>query len=233
MVIPPYAKIPLMSTLLNLIGVTRIYNGTGRPVTAVKDASLCIESNDFIAIRGPSGCGKSTLLHLMGAMDRPTEGEIWLEGAALHKMQEEGLTEVRRTQVGFVFQFFYLLPTLTLLENVELPLILTGHRKNPDQVLDLIEAVGLSDRLQFTADRLSGGELQRAALARALVGNPRLLIADEPTGNLDSGNGQRVLELLRTLPAERGAAVVMATHSADAARFATQVVGMKDGRLMP
>ena len=222
-----------MAHLLELIGVTKVYNGTGQPVTAVQEVSLRVESSQFLAVTGPSGCGKSTLLHLMGAMDRPTQGEVWLEGTALHLMREEELTEVRRRQVGFVFQFFHLLPTLTLLENVELPLILAGHKRGSRQVLDLIEAVGLGERLQFTPDRLSGGELQRAALARALVGQPRLLIADEPTGNLDSGNGTRVLKLLKTLPAQNGAAVVMATHSTEAARFATQVVQMKDGRLKP
>ena len=222
-----------MVPLLELVGVTKVYNEAGQPVTAVKEVSLRVQRNEFLAVIGPSGCGKSTLLHLMGAMDRPTHGEVWLEGTALHRMQEEELTEIRRKQVGFVFQFFHLLPTLTLLENVELPLILAGHKKGASRVLDLIKAVGLGNRLQFTPDRLSGGELQRAATARALVRNPRLLIADEPTGNLDSGNGTKVLELLKTLSAERGAAVVMATHSAEAACFATRMVQMKDGRLKP
>ena len=152
----------------------------------LKDVSLEIERGRFVTLMGPSGCGKSTLLHIIGAMDRPTEGEAWLEGHAVHSLGEEELTAIRRTRVGFVFQFFYLLPTLTLEENVALPLLLAHGRKvDHERVRSLIESVGLSGRRDALPTQLSGGELQRGALARAIVHAPPLVVADEPTGNLD------------------------------------------------
>ena len=202
------------------------------PVTAVNDVSLQIEPGEFVALMGPSGCGKSSLLHILGAMDRPSRGEAWLEDFAIHDLTEEELTGIRRTRIGFVFQFFHLLPTLTVEENVSLPLLLAnGAATDNARVSQLLETVGLTHRRTATPNRLSGGELQRAAVARAVVNNPPLVVADEPTGNLDSENGRVVLELLSELTAN-GTAVVMATHSSEAARYAHRTLQMKDGRLV-
>ncbi len=212
--------------------VTKIYEAESEPVTAVNDVSLQIEPGEFVALMGPSGCGKSSLLHILGAMDRPSRGEAWLEDFAIHDLTEEELTGIRRTRIGFVFQFFHLLPTLTVEENVSLPLLLAnGAATDNARVSQLLETVGLTHRRTATPNRLSGGELQRAAVARAVVNNPPLVVADEPTGNLDSENGRVVLELLSELTAN-GTAVVMATHSSEAARYAHRTLQMKDGRLV-
>ncbi len=217
--------------MLELRGVSKTYGLNGQRVTAVADVTLSVAPGEFVALTGPSGCGKSTLLHLMGAMDRADRGEIWLADQPLHDLGEEELIQVRRRQIGFVFQFFYLLPTMTVEENVELPLLLAGDTGHLERVAALLEQVGLSQRARAYPATLSGGELQRAALARALVGRPRLIIADEPTGNLDSDNGGRVLEILRGLAGREGVAVVMATHSAEAAEVASRVLRMRDGRV--
>ncbi len=217
--------------MLELRGVSKTYGLNGQRVTAVADVTLSVAPGEFVALTGPSGCGKSTLLHLMGAMDRADSGEIWLADQPLHDLGVEELIQVRRRQIGFVFQFFYLLPTMTVEENVELPLLLAGDTGHLERVAALLEQVGLSQRARAYPATLSGGELQRAALARALVGRPRLIIADEPTGNLDSDNGGRVLEILRGLAGREGAAVVMATHSAEAAEVASRVLRMRDGRV--
>ncbi len=217
--------------MLELRGVSKTYGLNGQRVTAVADVTLSVAPGEFVALTGPSGCGKSTLLHLMGAMDRADRGEIWLADQPLHDLGEEELIQVRRRQIGFVFQFFYLLPTMTVEENVELPLLLAGVTCHLERVAALLEQVGLSHRARAYPATLSGGELQRAALARALVGRPRLIIADEPTGNLDSDNGGRVLEILRGLAGREGVAVVMATHSAEAAEVASRVLRMRDGRV--
>ncbi|MFQ5739570.1 MAG: ABC transporter ATP-binding protein [Acidobacteriota bacterium] len=222
----------MMSDLLRVRNVTKVYSGEGASVTALKGVSFAVKSGEFVAVMGPSGCGKSTLLHLMGGMDRPTEGRIWLGDLPLHRLSEEELTRLRRTRIGFVFQFFYLLPTLTVEENVELPFLLAGGKDRRQKVRSLLEAVRLTHRARAHPSQLSGGEMQRAAIARALVQDPLVILADEPTGNLDSENGRVVIELLRKLAAQRGATVVMATHSLEAARFASRRIQMKDGCLL-
>ncbi|MBI2821712.1 MAG: ABC transporter ATP-binding protein [Acidobacteria bacterium] len=221
-----------MPPLLRVERVSRIYQEESQPVVAVRDVSLQLEAGAFVALMGPSGCGKSTLLHIMGAMDRPTRGEIWLEEEPLHLRGEEELTRIRRTRVGFVFQFFYLLPTLTVTENVALPLLLAQRNHAEEKAAALLDAVRLSHRRNALPGQLSGGEMQRAAIARALVHNPPLVIADEPTGNLDSDNGEQILRLLAGLCGERNTTVVMATHSGSAAGFAGRILRMKDGRLL-
>ena len=214
-------------------GIWKRYNGDGDAVEALKDVSTSVQPGEFVALTGPSGCGKSTLLHVMGGMDRPTSGEVWLGDRALHAMSEEELTEVRRTRIGFIFQFFYLLPTFTVEENVELPALLAGRRDGRRKARELLESVGLGHRLRAIPATLSGGEMQRAAVARALIQDPALILADEPTGNLDSENGRIVLDLLRDLARKREVAVVMATHSQEAADYADRRIAMKDGRLSP
>src|SRR5262245_24334765 len=182
---------------------------------------------------GPSGCGKSSLLHLCGAMDRPTSGSLFIEGTQLERLNDLALTRLRRCRIGFVFQFFNLLPTLTVAENVALPLLLAGVPKGKadGEATRWIDRVGLADRRAHYPQQLSGGEMQRAALARAVAHRPALLLADEPTGNLDSANSIRVLELLRELNEETGVAVLLATHSAEIAAAAKRVLHMRDGIL--
>jgi putative ABC transport system ATP-binding protein len=194
--------------------------------------SFEVARGEFVAIMGPSGCGKSTLLHIIGAMDRPSRGEVWLGTLPLHTYDEEALTRVRRSHVGFVFQFFYLLPTFTVEENVGLPLLLAGRNHAEQKIRALLESIGLAHRSKAMPQQLSGGEMQRVAIARAVVHEPEILVADEPTGNLDSENGAHVLEVLREVCAARGTTVVMATHSDAAAECASRIVRMKDGRTL-
>jgi putative ABC transport system ATP-binding protein len=217
-------------SLARAVHVSRTYEAEGEPVTAVHDVSLDLAPGEFVAIMGPSGCGKSSLLHIMGAMDRPTAGEAWIGDSPIHQLDEDQLTSIRRTDVGFVFQFFHLLPTLSVAENVGLPLLLANGSVDKERINELLGVVGLTDRARSLPAKLSGGELQRAALARAVVHNPKLVVADEPTGNLDSENGRRVLDLLARL-ALGGTAVLMATHSQEAAACAHRTLGMRDGRL--
>ena len=211
----------------------RTYVAGDDHIHAVAGVSLSIEAGEFVAISGPSGCGKSTLLHLCGAMDRPTAGVVRLEGVALEELGDDALTRVRRERVGFVFQFFNLLPTLTVLENVTLPVLLGGGRLAAIEPVAraLLDRVGLNARLRHYPRQLSGGEMQRAAVARALVHQPALVIADEPTGNLDSENGRRVIDLLSELNRERNVALILATHDRDVAAAARRVLYMRDGRL--
>ena len=200
-------------------------------VDAVRGVNLELAAGEFAAVVGPSGCGKSTLLHLCGGMDRPSAGTVAVDGIDLADLDDEALTVLRRERVGFVFQFFNLLPTLTLAENVALPLLLAGmpSRAALDRAREWAGRVGLGHRLEHYPARVSGGELQRAALARALVHEPALIIADEPTGNLDTDNGRRVLELLRGLNRETGVAVLLATHDPALAAAADRLIRMRDG----
>lgn len=203
-------------------------------VLAVDNVSLVAETGEFVALMGPSGCGKSTLLNLVGTIDSPDEGAIWLEEVNPATLNEAGCTRLRRTRLGFVFQFFNLLNTLTVCENVLLPLELdsrTGESRRRAAAADMLEKVGMTHRADFMPAQLSGGEMQRVAIARALVHQPRIILADEPTGNLDSENGEMVLDLLARLCRENGQTVIMATHSQEAARRADRVVRMRDGRI--
>jgi len=201
-------------------------------VTALAGVSFSVEAGDFVALMGPSGCGKSTLLHLCGAMDRPTGGTLTLNDRDLSTMEDDELTRVRREQVGFVFQFFNLLPTLTVADNIALPCLLGGMQ--PDEAERRAKAlagrVGIAHRLSHYPQQISGGEMQRAAIARALIHQPALLVADEPTGNLDSENGANVLSLIKQLNRELGVTILLATHAHDVAAAASRVLRMKDGR---
>jgi putative ABC transport system ATP-binding protein len=221
-----------MPPVLQADALFRRYDGAA-PVNALSGVSIRLDRGDFLAVTGPSGCGKSTLLHICGAMDRPSSGEVRLDGVALHALSDDQLTAVRRERVGFVFQFFNLLPTLTAAENVALPLLLSGvsERSAGERGRVWLERVGLADRARHFPQQLSGGEMQRVALARALAHNPTLLIADEPTGNLDSENGALVLQLLQDLNRETGVALLLATHAPDIAAAAGRVIRMRDGRV--
>ncbi|MBA3270473.1 MAG: ABC transporter ATP-binding protein [Acidobacteria bacterium] len=201
-------------------------------VTALAGVSLELVRGDFVALMGPSGCGKSTLLHLCGAMDRPSQGRLVFEDRDLARLSDDDLTRLRRERIGFVFQFFNLLPTLTLGDNVMLPCLLSGMRSADaeSRARRLVDRVGIGHRWTHYPQQLSGGEMQRAAIARALVHEPALLVADEPTGNLDSENGARVLALLVDLNRDMGVTILLATHAADVAAAATRVQRMRDGR---
>lgn len=202
---------------------------------ALRDLSLEITPFSFCAVTGPSGCGKSTLLNLLGGLDQPTTGEITVDGLALHAADEAALTAYRRGRLGIVFQFFNLLPAMTALENVELPLLMRGDRAKDARAraADVLELVGLAPRARAFPHQMSGGEMQRAALARALVHGPSLLLADEPTGNLDSANAARVLELFQKIASRRLTTLIMVTHSPEAAAAAERQIPMMDGRLSP
>jgi len=210
----------------------KTYTSGDARVTALAGVSFAVEQGDFVALMGPSGCGKSTLLHLCGAMDRASAGSVTLNGRNLATLGDDDLTHVRREQVGFVFQFFNLLPTLTIGDNIALPCLLSGMKGDAAdaRAKALAERVGIAHRLTHFPQQVSGGEMQRAAIARALVHQPALLVADEPTGNLDSDNGARVLALLSELNREMGITVLLATHSADVADAATRVLRMRDGK---
>ena len=208
--------------------------GTGSSaVEALRDVSLDVARGKFVAIVGPSGCGKSTLLHLCGAMDRPTAGRVLLGGDRIDTLGDDALTKFRRERLGFVFQFFNLLPTLTLRENVALPLLLAG-RPAADALAQAgvwADRVGVAHRFDHRPSQLSGGELQRAAIARAVVHEPWLVVADEPTGNLDSENGAHVLQLLVQLNRDAGITLLLATHASEVASAADRIVYMRDGRI--
>jgi putative ABC transport system ATP-binding protein len=217
--------------ILTVENVEKVYEGGRGGVAALRGVSLSLDGGEFVALMGPSGCGKSTLLHVIGGMDRPTRGRVVLAGTALENLGEEELTRVRRKKIGFVFQFFNLLPTLTVAENVALPLLLDGapRRRAEERQRALLEMVGLGARSTHFPAELSGGEMQRAAVARALIAEPELVLADEPTGNLDSENGEQVMRLLARLNRELGITVMLATHSEEAAIHARRTIRMRDG----
>jgi len=202
-------------------------------VDALRGITLKILPGEIVAITGPSGCGKSTLLHLLGALDTPTSGQVYLEGHPLHSLNDDKLTALRRLKIGFVFQFFHLLPTLTVEENVLLPLLLSG-RVNPlarARARDLLISVQLADRSHHRPHQLSGGQLQRAAIARALIHQPSVLLADEPTGNLDSASSNAVIELITRLARKEKTTVLLVTHSQTVAATADRQIQLVDGRI--
>jgi ABC-type lipoprotein export system ATPase subunit len=216
---------------LELREVSKTYRNGGTPVPVLRDVSLALPPGSLTALVGRSGCGKTTLLNLAGAMDLPTSGAVFIDGLATSSLSDAELTALRRRRVGFVFQFFQLLPTLTVLENVELPLLLAGNRRASENARDRLGWVGLDDKAGFMPYQLSGGQMQRVAIARALVHSPDLLLADEPTGNLDTTSGQQVLGLLCESAERYGATVLLATHSAEAAAIANRRVHLRDGRI--
>ncbi|PWB77653.1 MAG: lipoprotein-releasing system ATP-binding protein LolD [Candidatus Methylomirabilota bacterium] len=219
--------------MIRLQQVSKIYSLGHVEVPALDRVTLAVEPGEFVALVGPSGCGKSTLLNLMAGIDRPTSGEVWLERERLDCLSDERLARLRRTQIGIVYQFFNLLPTLTAKENVALPLLLDGRRRGEveQRVERGLQRVGLTRRAEHWPHELSGGEQQRVAIARAIVAGPRVVLADEPTGNLDSVAGGAVLDLLEELHREQGQTIVLATHSPEAVKRAGRVVHLRDGRL--
>jgi putative ABC transport system ATP-binding protein len=203
-------------------------------VKALKGVTLSVDPGELVVIMGPSGSGKSTMLHLMGGLERPTKGEIRLEGQPLSGLTESQLSTMRHQAVGFIFQSYNLIPLLTATENVELPLVFDDVDSNEVRrdCRELLERVGLGHRLDHTPSRMSGGEQQRVAIARALIGRPRLLLADEPTANLDHKNGDAIVELLTTLNQEMGMTTVISTHDRSVAEHASRVIEMRDGKVV-
>ncbi len=219
--------------MIRCIDVRKIYRQGESEIAALDGISLDIPKGAFAVIMGPSGSGKSTLLHLIGGLDRPTSGDLLVDGRLIGQMADDEVTLFRRTKIGLVFQFFNLLPTLTALENVALPLVLDGvGMADADRKAEaLLEKVGLQTRQHHLPEEMSGGEIQRIAVARALAFNPPLLLADEPTGNLDSKNGEAVLSLLRDINKNDGCTIVMVTHSQEAASYGERKILLKDGRV--
>ena len=216
--------------MIQIRHLTRHYTAA---VTALDDVSLDIAAGEFVAITGPSGCGKSTLMHLIGGLDTPTSGEIIVAGLPLHGANDADLTTYRRSKIGIVFQFFHLMPTMSVVENVCLPLLLRGDslaaaRSRADEIIAL---VGLSDRARHGIHQLSGGQLQRTAIARALVHEPAVLLADEPTGNLDSANAAQIMALLQKISSQRRTTMLVVTHSEEVARQAARCIRLRDGKI--
>lgn len=217
--------------LLELRNVTKLYRTGNAPVMALQDVSLDVDEGDFVALVGKSGCGKSTLLNVCGAMDFPSFGEVMLDGYLTSRLSDGELTRLRRDKVGFVFQSFQLLHTLTAAENVELPLLLAHKPRARATAVERLRRVEMGEYADRYPHQLSGGQQQRIAIARALAGNPRLLLADEPTGNLDTSTGETVLALLAHTAREFGVAILMATHSSESAAWVDRILRMRDGRL--
>jgi putative ABC transport system ATP-binding protein len=213
------------------VDISKNYGEGEAAVRALCTVSLDVGYGEFVAVMGPSGSGKSTLMHLLAGLDRPSEGSVYIEGDDVTKMKDKELTELRRNRVGFIFQAFNLIPQLTAEENITLPLSLGGNKANGN--LDpLLEQVGLADRRKHKPSELSGGQQQRVAVARALITEPAVVFADEPTGNLDSVSSDEILSLLRRASDERNQTTVMVTHDAHAAAYADRIVFLKDGRIV-
>jgi ABC-type lipoprotein export system ATPase subunit len=217
--------------MLRLEGVKKGFRRGREEVVALDGVDLALEQGEFLALVGPSGSGKSTLLHLAGGLDRPDAGRVLLDDRDLSTLSAGDRAELRRRDVGFVFQFFHLIPTLTVAENVELPLVLDGRRNVNGRVRELLNRVGLDGRADHVPAELSGGEMQRTAIARALAAKPRLILADEPTGNLDSATGAEILDVLCDQVDAEGSALLMVTHDTGAAGRAKRTLSLRDGRL--
>ena len=219
--------------LLKIESLKKTYTRGDQIVEALRGVSLEIQAGQFVSIMGPSGSGKSTLLHLMGGLDRPTSGKVILQDEAIETLSDNELSLFRRLKLGFIFQFFNLLPTLSALENVALPRLLDGEsiKTIRPKAVELLKLMGLEKRMEHRPDQLSGGEMQRVAIARALIGDPLMIFADEPTGNLDSKTGESVLKLLQSLVREHGKTIVMVTHDSKAASYGDRLIRLKDGVL--
>jgi putative ABC transport system ATP-binding protein len=219
--------------LLKIESLKKTYTRGDQVVEALRGVSLEIQSGEFVSIMGPSGSGKSTLLHLMGGLDRPSQGKVVLQNQAIETLSDNELSLFRRQKLGFIFQFFNLLPTLNALENVALPRLLNQEsiKTIRPKAEELLKMMGLEKRMDHKPDQLSGGEMQRVAIARALIGDPLMIFADEPTGNLDSKTGESVLTLLKSLVNDHGKTIVMVTHDPKAASYGNRLIKLKDGVL--
>ena len=218
---------------IRAVNLTRTYQVGETTVQALRSVNLQVGKGQFVALVGPSGSGKSTLLNLVGGLDHPTSGQLWVDGEELSASKEKALTEHRRRRVGFVFQSFNLLPRLTAVENVALPLMFVGvsERERIERAGQFLDQVGLSGRLDHRPTQLSGGEQQRVAIARALVNHPAIILADEPTGNIDTATGAEIMALLRRLNREQGVTLLLVTHDPEAASFSDRIIQLRDGQI--
>ena len=219
-------------TILETQGLTKIYGSGETAVHALRGVDLTVENGEFVAIVGTSGSGKSTLLHMLGGLDRPTAGKVLVDGQDIFAFKDEALTIFRRRRVGFVFQSYNLVPMLSVYENIVLPIQLDGAKVDEDYVREVIRTLGLSDRLHSLPNQLSGGQQQRVAIARALAAKPAILLADEPTGNLDSRTSQDVLGLMKVTGQKFAQTMVMITHNEEIAQLADRIVRIEDGRIV-
>lgn len=222
-----------MGSILETFDLCKTYELGEIEIEVLKDVNLTINQGEFVSLMGPSGSGKSTLLYLLGGLDKPTSGKVRLKGRELSAMKDKEESKIRRREIGFVFQFYNLVPNLNLEENIMLPILLDGKKlKNYRSRLDeILELVGLTERRKHTPRELSGGQQQRVAIARALVNEPDLILADEPTGNLDSKTSTEIMELFKKINQEQGKTIVQVTHSAEAAKYGTRLLNVKDGRV--
>lgn len=218
--------------ILEVKNLSKIYGKGDTLVKAVDDVSFTVEQGEFVAIIGPSGSGKSTLLHIIGGVDTPTTGNVIIDGTDITKLKESPLSIFRRRQIGLVYQFYNLIPILTVEENLTLPLLLDGRKPNKEQIYYLVSNLGLGDRLKHLPNQLSGGQQQRVSIGRALANNPALLLADEPTGNLDSENSKEIVALLRKFNREHNQTVIMITHDERIAQSADRIIAIEDGKIV-
>ena len=217
--------------ILRVSHLSKIYGSGETAVAALDDISFSVEQGDFVAIIGPSGSGKSTLLHILGGVDRPTAGKVLIDGTDLYSLDESRLAIFRRRQIGLIYQFYNLLPVLNVEENITLPLLLDGRGVNPDRLSELIGRLGLQGRLGYLPNQLSGGQQQRVSIGRALIGDPALVLADEPTGNLDSKNSAEIIELLRAFNRDYHQTTLIITHDERIALQANRILAIEDGRI--
>lgn len=221
-------------SLIEIENLTKVYGSGEAAVTALDHVNMQVKEGEFVVVMGPSGCGKSTLLHLVGGLDRPNDGSIRIEGTPIAEMKDDDLTKLRRRKMGFIFQFFNLIPVLNAMENAALPVTLDGMKaaEAKRRASEWLTRFGLGDRLKNRPDQLSGGQQQRVAVARALVSEPALILADEPTGNLDTRSGDEIAGLLRQVTKEYGRTVVMVTHDPRIAAYADRIIFLKDGKVV-
>ncbi|WP_339163034.1 ABC transporter ATP-binding protein [Siminovitchia sp. FSL W7-1587] len=224
----------MLEHIVETENLCKIYKVGQEDVPILKNIDLSIAKGEFVSIMGPSGCGKSTLLYLLGGIDEPTSGRVLIEQQDLHQLSDQKKSSIRRSFIGFVFQFYNLVHNLTVEENIMLPLIMDGKKAaNYQRQLDeTLEIVGLADRKKFTPRELSGGQQQRVAIARSLIINPKLILADEPIGNLDSKTGTNIMELFYRINKEKGVTIIQVTHSKEAAQYGDRIIRMKDGTLV-
>ena len=218
--------------ILRIENLTKTYGEGSTQVKALDDVSFSVEKGEFLAIIGPSGSGKSTLLHIIGGVDRPTSGKVWMNGQDVYAQDEEQLAIFRRRQVGLIYQFYNLIPVLNVVENMTLPVLMDGREVNQDRLNELLETLKLTDRTKNLPNQLSGGQQQRVSIGRALMNAPAVVLADEPTGNLDSRNSQEIVELLRMSNKKYGQTLIVITHDENIALQADRIIAIEDGRIV-
>lgn len=218
-------------SLIEVKGLSKVYGSGEAEVKALKNINLNIEQGEFVAIVGPSGSGKSTLLHLLGGVDKPSDGEVIIKGKSIYKLREKELSILRRRKLGFVFQFFNLIPVLTAEENIEMPVLLDNRKIDKNYMNELLKLLGLEERRNHHPSELSGGQQQRVSIGRALANKPSIILADEPTGNLDSKNSKEVLELLKYCVKKYNQTLILITHDIDIAKCADRVITIEDGQI--